>query len=64
MIGTMSVRYCGEDITAIGKEAKVEISIEPSKFLKKTIGQIKDGEESDIEKLLENKIKNILKSLM
>lgn len=63
MIGSMSVKYAGEELSAIGKEAKVQITVEPSKFLKKIVGQIKDGEESDIEKSLENKIKNILKSL-
>lgn len=63
MIGSMSVKYDGEEISAIGKEAKVNINVNPSKFLKKVIGQIKDGEESDIEKSLENKVKSILKGL-
>jgi len=64
MIGEMNVIYNGEDISALGKEAKVEISVTPNKFLKKVIGQVQDGEESDIEKSFELKIKNILKSLV
>ena len=64
MIGEMEVKYTGEDISAVGKEAKVEISVTPNKFLRKVIGQVHDGEESDIEKSLELKIRNILKSLM
>lgn len=63
MIGEMEVTYSGEDISAIGKEAKVSISVTPNKFLKKVIGQIQDDEESDIEKSFELKIRNILKSL-
>ena len=63
MVGEMEVKYSGEDISALGKEAKVEIQVKPNKFLKKVIGQIQDGEESDIEKSFELKIRNILKSL-
>lgn len=64
LIGEMNIKYDGEEISALGKEAKVEISINPNKYIKKVIGQIKDGEESDIEKSLELKIKNILKSMV
>lgn len=64
LIGKMDITYEGEEITALGKEAKVNISIEANKFLKKVIGQIKDGSETDLEKSLELKIRNIIKSLV
>ena len=64
MIGEMKVSYDGEEISALGKEAKVTIEMTPNKYLKKVIGQIQDGEESDIEKSYELKIKNVLKSMM
>lgn len=64
LIGEMSVIYEGEEITALGKEAKVDINVKPGKYIKKIIGQIKDNQESDIEKSLELKIKKILKSLI
>lgn len=64
MIGEMKVSYEGEEISALGKEAKVSIDVIPNKYFKKVIGQSKDGEESDIEKAFESKIKNILKSMM
>ena len=64
MIGDMNITYDGEDISAIGKEAKVSINVVANKYLRKVIGQIHDGEESDIEKSFELKIKNILKSMM
>ncbi len=64
MIGEMKVSYEGEEISALGKEAKVSIDVTPNKYFKKVIGQSKDGEESDIEKAFESKIRNILKSMM
>ena len=63
MFGEFKVNYDGEEITALGKEAKVSVDVTPNKYLRKVIGQIHDNEESDIEKSFELKIKNVLKAL-
>ena len=63
MLGELKMSYDGEDISALGKEARVSIEVTPNKYIKKVIGQIHDNEESDIEKSFELKIKNVLKSM-
>ena len=64
LVGDVNVTYEGETISALGKEAKLSLSVVPGKYLTKVMGQIHDGEESEIEKSLEVKITSILKSLM
>lgn len=64
LFGRMEVSYKGDRMTENGKEAQLEISVEPSKELKRVIGQIEDQTESDLEKSLQSKIRNILKSFI
>lgn len=64
LFGKMSVSYSGEELTEKGKEAQVRIDVTPSPALRRVIGQIEDEVESDIEKSLQTKIRNILKSFI
>ena len=64
LFGRMEVSYKGDRMTENGKEAQLEISVEPSKELKRVFGQIEDQTESDLEKSLQSKIRNILKSFI
>lgn len=64
LFGKIEVFYKGDVLTEQGREAKLDIEVTPSPALKKIIGQIEDEEESDIEKSLQSKIKNILRSMI
>ena len=64
LFGRMEVFYKGDKLTERGREAQLDIKVEPSPALKRIIGQIEDETESDIEKSLQSKIKNILRSFL
>ena len=64
LFGRMEVSYKGDKLTEKGREAQLDIRVEPSPALKRVIGQIEDEVESDIEKSLQKKIKNILRSFI
>ena len=64
LFGRMEVSYKGDKLTEKGREAQLDIKVEPSPALKRVIGQIEDEVESDIEKSLQKKIKNILRSFI
>lgn len=64
LIGTMEVEYVNDVLTPEGKEANVKITTEASPNFKHIVGQIEDEEETDIEKSLQSKIENILKSMV
>jgi hypothetical protein len=57
-IGSLKVEHVGNEITKKGKkEAKLAITIEPDDFLKKIIGQEEDGDTTEIQKMLQKRIK-------
>lgn len=54
--GTIMIKHI-DDISVDGKlQAKVEIDFEPDNSLLRNIGQIKDGDETDIEKMMKRRI--------
>lgn len=64
LLGRVSVVYKGDVITRDGREADISVEVEPSKSLKRLVGQIEDGQESDLEVELKKEISKILKSLV
>lgn len=65
LFGKIDIEYKGDKLLESGlKEANLNIQITPGKFLKKVIGQIEDGDESEIEKILKGKIDKVLKNML
>lgn len=62
--GDMEIRFLKDSITENGREAELDISFQPSKLLKRIIGQIEDREETDLEKILKAKIHESLNDLL
>lgn len=58
--GTIALDYSGDEIHNGVKRAIVDVDFEPDQSLLRNIGQIEDGEESDIEKLIKVRIKESL----
>lgn len=54
LFGEIFFHYLGDKITQKGRVAKIDIDFIPNDFLVKTIGQIEDGDESDLEKHLKD----------
>ena len=60
-LGELKLVYCGDSLRADGlMDAKVEVQLDLSQDMIRAVGQIVDGEESDIEKRQMNKIINFL----
>ena len=57
-LGTVSIEFLRDKIDKNEKEAVIDIRIDPDSALLKNIGQIQDGEESDIEKLIKIRIQD------
>lgn len=62
--GEFELKYLKDRYTQNGRVAEIDIDFSPNKFLLRTIGQIEDKEESDLEKFLKNKIHSILKDML
>ena len=60
-IGKIKIIYEGDTVTSKGKEAKLKHEFTPSPFLVRNIGLVKDGAETEIEKMLTNRFKPIFK---
>jgi hypothetical protein len=60
LFGEIFFHYLGDEVTNKGRKAKIDIDFTPNDFLLRVIGQIEDGEESDLEKSLKEKIKKSL----
>lgn len=58
--GEINIQFIKDKLTRQGKEAELEISIQPSDILKRVIGQIEDGDETDLETILKERIEKIL----
>lgn len=58
--GTITLDYSGDEVHNGVKQAIVDVDFEPDQSLLRNIGQIEDGEESDIEKLIKVRIKESL----
>lgn len=59
--GDIKLQYLGDVNTPGGRVAKVDIDFTPTDFLVRTVGQIEDGEESDLEKHLKDKIQQVIR---
>lgn len=64
LFGEIEIQFLRDTLVKEGKEAELEISFQPSKFLKRVIGQIEDKEESDVEKLLKSRIHSALADIL
>ncbi len=64
LIGEFNFKHIDDFISRGKKEAIIETEFVPCDFLKKIIGQIKDGEETEIEKLFKRKIRNSLEKII
>lgn len=62
LFGDIFINYLGDEILSKGRKAKIDIDFIPDDFFVKIIGQIEDGEESDLERHLKEKIKKTLES--
>jgi hypothetical protein len=60
-IGKIKLSYEGDSLTMKGREAKLKPEFIPSPFLVRNIGQIEDGAETEIEKILANRFKPVFK---
>jgi hypothetical protein len=61
-LGKVNIKYLEDKITALGKEAQLEINVDAGQILKRTIGQIIDGEETEVEKIFQKKTFDCLNS--
>jgi hypothetical protein len=64
LFGELDITYKGDKIVPQGKEAILETVFEPSPLLKRSIGQMKDGDESDLEKMLLGSIKESIQKYL
>ncbi len=62
--GDIEMKYLKDRITQSGRIAEIDIDFTPNPFLLRTIGQIEDKEESDLEKFLKNKIYSSIYDLL
>ena len=62
--GEFDIKYVRDTVTKGGREAELDVDFTPNKFLKRTIGQIEDKDESDMEKMLKDKIHTIISDLL
>ena len=60
-IGEIEISYEGDDITEKGRVAKLKTTFTPSPFLIRNIGQIKDNESTDAEKILIARFQSVFK---
>jgi len=60
-IGELDISYVGDDITEKGRVAKLKVNFTPSPFIVRNIGQIKDGEPTDAEKILMSRFQGVFK---
>lgn len=60
LFGEIYFHYLGDEVTAKGRRAKIDIDFIPSDFLVRIIGQTEDGEESDLEAHLKERIHKAL----
>ena len=64
LFGDIFFHYMGDEVSSKGRRAKIDIDFIPEDFLIRVIGQIEDGDESDLEKHLKELIhKNLEKVL-
>lgn len=61
-IGSIKLVYEGDQYIGTGKEAIVSLEYKPDYNIKKIIGQIVDGEETELRKILNKKFKIELES--
>lgn len=64
LFGNVDIHFTKDVLTRFGREAELEITIEPSYTLKRIIGQIEDGEETDLEVILKDRIKKVLDEIV
>jgi len=56
-LGEISIEYKGDEIKAGGREAILHLSVDADSMLKRVIGQIQDGDETEVERIFLDKIK-------
>jgi len=59
-MGEINLIYRGNDYHGFYKKAIIESDFSPSEEIIRNIGQIEDGEETDIEKVFQKKLQNSL----
>lgn len=59
-IGTITIKYKGDRFEGDIKKAILDIDFVPDDMLIKNIGQIQDGDETDIEEIFEKRLQNAL----
>jgi hypothetical protein len=57
-LGVLKISYKGDKVVRRGIRADVDVQLELSDFVLRNLGQLKDGTETDLEKLLKEEIKN------
>ncbi len=64
LFGDIQIKYHGDENTPQGRKAKIDLDFQPSNFLVRSIGQIEDEEESDLEAHLKEKLIGLLRQRM
>lgn len=59
-LGEINVTYKGDVAKRKGKEAQVDIDVNPASLLLRVVGQVEDGDVNDIEQLFLRRIKGFL----
>lgn len=62
--GEVRIFYEGEDLVKEGKQARIKLDFTPDDFLLRNIGQVHDGEETDIERKYKERLKGLLNELV
>ena len=64
LVGRFNIKYIEDELKEKGNQAILNMSVTPSPTFLRLIGQIKDGEKTDIEKLDEKKIQLALRKIV
>jgi len=64
LFGDIKLDHVGEEFVRGGKKARIKIDVSLNSFLSKSIGQLSDGTESEIQKLYMEKVKELLEKFV
>lgn len=62
--GEITIKNMGDTLEKGGKRVNLVIEFDPEDIFQTNVGQIEDGEQSELEKVLRNRIRNSLSNYM
>lgn len=63
-LGEFNIKYIKDVLSAEGRDSEVQVDFEPNVFLRRVIGQIEDQEETDVEKMLKERIHDLFNDML